>query len=310
MLIFLTLCPMNAMAYNSEYIDQGYSFWYGNENATILSIEDTRIDGFFYYYVNYDTHTLYGYISHNATVENSITIGIVESTHSFKISFGEGETEFDYAETYCVVSGSSVYFAVDFTDSTMTSTTNTFKITMGTGGGTYSVVRSLDIDFTEEEETTTTSSSSSSSNSGSSGSSASSKSSSSTTSSNSSSSSSSETTTKYKYTGSLLTSDSDDDTDSSSSDTSDSSSDSESDDSSEDGDTVDSSEDIITEAYETATETTTGLSTVAWVCIIIGLILLVAGVVLVAIWAIKSYKAKKAQNGENLDSIDENRTET
>lgn len=309
MLIFLMLCPINALAYNSEYIDQGYSFWYGNENATILSIEDTRIDGVFYYYVNYDTHTLYGYISHNATVENSITIGIVESTHSFKISFGEGETEFDYAETYCVVSGSSVYFAVDFTDSTMTSTTNTFKITMGTGGGTYSIIRSLEVDFTEEEETTTTSSSSGSGSSGSSGSSSSSKGSSSTTSSSSSSSSSSETTTKYKYTGSLLTSD-DDDTDSSSSDTSDSSSDSTSDDSSEDGDTVDSSEDIITEGDETATETTTGLSTVAWVCIIIGAVLLLAGIVLVAVWAVKSYKAKKAQNGENSDYIEENRTET
>lgn len=192
--VILFSFPFNSYAYEAYYVENE-TFWSENEDVTMLSVQDTRIDGIFQYFVDYESNTLYAHthLGNNAvmSIDSVVRFGITDSNSVLALSFIAGESEFEYADVYCVTHNtySDIYFAVDFKKEYVSLETVNLKLTVSIDSTVYMVYRSLPITF-ESEQTATTSAKSNSK----------SKSQSQTATTKASGKTTKETSTKFKYT--------------------------------------------------------------------------------------------------------------
>ena len=188
------MAPFCCYGYENSYIDMP-EIWLDNENTFLINIEDKHLDGYLQYYIDSDSHTLYGHISHSGNADSSMSVFVGIEGDSFSIEFDENgidDDDFGAGLTY-QNNKNEVYFAVDFKNKDIRNNTDKLRITIRINGVDYLVCEQIavvikePIKTTKPKETTTKSQKEKAEKE-------------TTTKSISKSSSKKETTTKFKYT--------------------------------------------------------------------------------------------------------------
>lgn len=188
------MAPFCCYGYENSYIDMP-EIWLDNENTFLINIEDKHLDGYLQYYIDGDSHTLYGHISHSGNADSSMPVFVGIEGDSFSIEFDENGIDDDNFEVGLSYQNSKneIYFAVDFNNKDIRNNTDKLRITIRINGVDYLVCEQIAVDIkdpiktTKPKETTTKSQKTKAEKE-------------STTKSISKSSSKKETTTKFKYT--------------------------------------------------------------------------------------------------------------
>ena len=188
------MAPFCCYGYENSYIDMP-EIWLNNDMISIVSIEDKHLDGYLQYYIDSDSHTLYGHISHSGNADSSMPVFVGIEGNSFNIEFDENGIDDDNFEVGLSYQNNKneIYFAVDFKNKDIRNNTDKLRITIRINGVDYLVCEQIavvikePIKTTKPKETTTKSQKEKAEKE-------------TTTKSISKSSSKKETTTKFKYT--------------------------------------------------------------------------------------------------------------
>ena len=188
------MAPFCCYGYENSYIDMP-EIWLNNDMISIVSIEDKHLDGYLQYYIDSDSHTLYGHISHSGNADSSMPVFVGIEGNSFNIEFDENGIDDDNFEVGLSYQNNKneIYFAVDFKNKDIRNNTDKLRITIRINGVDYLVCEQIavvikePIKTTKPKETTTKSQKTKAEKE-------------TTTKSISKSSSKKETTTKFKYT--------------------------------------------------------------------------------------------------------------
>ncbi len=149
------MAPFCCYGYENSCIDTP-EIWLDNENTFLINIEDKHLDGYLQYYIDSDSHTLYGHISHSGNADSSMSVFVGIEGDSFSIEFDENginDNDFGAGLTY-QNNKNEVYFAVDFKNKDIRNNTDKLRITIRINGVDYLVCEQIAIDIKDPIKTT------------------------------------------------------------------------------------------------------------------------------------------------------------
>ena len=149
------MAPFCCYGYENSYIDTP-EIWLNNDRISIVSIEDKHLDGYLQYYIDSDSHTLYGHISHSGNADSSVPVFVGIEGDSFSIEFDENgidDNDFGAGLTY-QNNKNEVYFAVDFNNKDIRNNTDKLRVTIRINGVDYLVCEQIAIDIKDPIKTT------------------------------------------------------------------------------------------------------------------------------------------------------------
>ena len=149
------IAPFCCYGYENSYIDMP-EIWLDNENTSLINIEDKHLDGYLQYYIDSDSHTLYGHISHSGNADSSMSVFVGIEGDSFSIEFDENgidDNDFGAGLTY-QNNKNEVYFAVDFKNKDIRNNTDKLRITIRINGVDYLVCEQIAVDIKDPIKTT------------------------------------------------------------------------------------------------------------------------------------------------------------
>lgn len=149
------MAPFCCYGYENSYIDMP-EIWLDNENTSLINIEDKHLDGFLQYYIDSDSHTLYGHISHSGNADSSMPVFVGLEGNSFNIEFDENGIDDDNFEVGLSYQNNKneVYFAVDFKNKDIRNNTDKLRITIRINGADYLVCEQIAVDIKDPIKTT------------------------------------------------------------------------------------------------------------------------------------------------------------
>ena len=149
------MAPFCCYGYENSYIDTP-EIWLNNDMISIVSIEDKHLDGYLQYYIDSDSHTLYGHISHSGNADSSVPVFVGLEGNSFNIEFDENGIDDDNFEVGLSYQNSKneVYFAVDFNNKDICNNTDKLRITIRINGVDYLVCEQIAVDIKDPIKTT------------------------------------------------------------------------------------------------------------------------------------------------------------
>lgn len=149
------MAPFCCYGYENSYIDTP-EIWLDNENTSLINIEDKHLDGYLQYYIDSDSHTLYGHISHSGNADSSVPVFVGIEGDSFSIEFDENgidDNDFGAGLTY-QNNKNEVYFAIDFNNKDIRNNTDKLRVTIRINGVDYLVCEQIAIDIKDPIKTT------------------------------------------------------------------------------------------------------------------------------------------------------------
>ena len=149
------MAPFCCFGYENSYIDMP-EIWLDNENTFLINIEDKHLDGYLQYYIDGESHTLYGHISHSGNADSSMSVFVGIEGDSFSIEFDENgidDNDFGAGLTY-QNNKNEVYFAVDFKNKDIRNNTDKLRITIRINGVYYLVCEQIAVDIKDPIKTT------------------------------------------------------------------------------------------------------------------------------------------------------------
>lgn len=149
------MAPFCCYGYENSYIDMP-EIWLNNDRILIVSIEDEHFDGYLQYYIDSDSHTLYGHISHSGNTDNNMSVLVGLEGNFFNIEFDENgidDNDFGAGLTY-QNNKNEVYFAVDFKNKDIRNNTDKLRITIRINGVDYLVCEQIAVDIKDPIKTT------------------------------------------------------------------------------------------------------------------------------------------------------------
>lgn len=149
------MAPFCCYGYENSYIDMP-EIWLDNENTSLINIEDKHLDGYLQYYIDSDSHTLYGHISHSGNADSSMSVFVGIEGDSFSIEFDENgidDNDFGAGLTY-QNNKNEVYFAVDFKNRDIRNNIDKLRITIRINGADYLVCEQIAVDIKDPIKTT------------------------------------------------------------------------------------------------------------------------------------------------------------
>lgn len=149
------MAPFCCYGYENSYIDMP-EIWLDNENTSLINIEDKHLDGYLQYYIDGDSHTLYGHISHSGNADSSMPVFVGLEGNSFNIEFDENGIDDDNFEVGLSYQNSKneVYFAVDFKNRDIRNNIDKLRITIRINGADYLVCEQIAVDIKDPIKTT------------------------------------------------------------------------------------------------------------------------------------------------------------
>ena len=149
------MAPFCCYGYENSYIDMP-EIWLDNENTSLINIEDKHLNGFLQYYIDSDSHTLYGHISHSGNADSSMPVFVGLEGNSFNIEFDENGIDDDNFEVGLSYQNSKneVYFAVDFKNRDIRNNIDKLRITIRINGADYLVCEQIAVDIKDPIKTT------------------------------------------------------------------------------------------------------------------------------------------------------------
>ena len=149
------MAPFCCYGYENSYIDMP-EIWLDNENTSLINIEDKHLDGYLQYYIDGDSHTLYGHISHSGNADSSMSVFVGIEGDSFSIEFDENGIDDDNFEVGLSYQNNKneVYFAVDFKNKDIRNNTDKLRITIRINGADYLVCEQIAVDIKDPIKTT------------------------------------------------------------------------------------------------------------------------------------------------------------
>ena len=149
------MAPFCCYGYENSYIDMP-EIWLDNENTSLINIEDKHLDGYLQYYIDGDSHTLYGHISHSGNADSSMPVFVGLEGNSFNIEFDENGIDDDNFEVGLSYQNNKneVYFAVDFKNKDIRNNTDKLRITIRINGVDYLVCEQIAVDIKDPIKTT------------------------------------------------------------------------------------------------------------------------------------------------------------
>ena len=149
------MAPFYCYGYENSYIDMP-EIWLDNENTSLINIEDKHLDGYLQYYIDGDSHTLYGHISHSGNADSSMPVFVGLEGNSFNIEFDENGIDDDNFEVGLSYQNNKneVYFAVDFKNKDIRNNTDKLRITIRINGVDYLVCEQIAVDIKDPIKTT------------------------------------------------------------------------------------------------------------------------------------------------------------
>ena len=149
------MAPFCCYGYENSYIDMP-EIWLNNDRILIVSIEDEHFDGYLQYYIDSDSHTLYGHISHSGNADSSMSVFVGIEGDSFSIEFDENGIDDDNFEVGLSYQNSKneIYFAVDFNNRDIRNNTDKLRITIRINGVDYLVCEQIAVDIKDPIKTT------------------------------------------------------------------------------------------------------------------------------------------------------------
>lgn len=149
------MAPFCCYGYENSYIDMP-EIWLDNENTSLINIEDKHLDGYLQYYIDGDSHTLYGHISHSGNADSSMPVFVGLEGNSFNIEFDENGIDDDNFEVGLSYQNNKneVYFAVDFKNKDIRNNTDKLRITIRINGADYLVCEQIAVDIKDPIKTT------------------------------------------------------------------------------------------------------------------------------------------------------------
>lgn len=149
------MVPFCCYGYENSYIDMP-EIWLDNENTSLINIEDKHLDGYLQYYIDGDSHTLYGHISHSGNADSSMPVFVGLEGNSFNIEFDENGIDDDNFEVGLSYQNSKneVYFAVDFKNRDIRNNIDKLRITIRINGADYLVCEQIAVDIKDPIKTT------------------------------------------------------------------------------------------------------------------------------------------------------------
>lgn len=149
------MAPFCCYGYENSYIDMP-EIWLDNENTSLINIEDKHLNGFLQYYIDSDSHTLYGHISHSGNADSSMPVFVGLEGNSFNIEFDENGIDDDNFEVGLSYQNNKneVYFAVDFKNKDIRNNTDKLRITIRINGADYLVCEQIAVDIKDPIKTT------------------------------------------------------------------------------------------------------------------------------------------------------------
>ena len=149
------MAPFCCYGYENSYIDMP-EIWLDNENTSLINIEDKHLDGYLQYYIDGDSHTLYGHISHSGNADSSMSVFVGLEGNSFNIEFDENGIDDDNFEVGLSYQNNKneVYFAVDFKNKDIRNNTDKLRITIRINGADYLVCEQIAVDIKDPIKTT------------------------------------------------------------------------------------------------------------------------------------------------------------
>ena len=149
------MAPFCCYGYENSYIDMP-EIWLDNENTSLINIEDKHLDGYLQYYIDSDSHTLYGHISHSGNADSSMPVFVGLEGNSFNIEFDENGIDDDNFEVGLSYQNNKneVYFAVDFKNKDIRNNTDKLRITIRINGVDYLVCEQIAVDIKDPIKTT------------------------------------------------------------------------------------------------------------------------------------------------------------
>lgn len=149
------MAPFCCYGYENSYIDMP-EIWLDNENTSLINIEDKHLDGYLQYYIDSDSHTLYGHISHSGNADSSMPVFVGLEGNSFNIEFDENGIDDDNFEVGLSYQNNKneVYFAVDFKNKDIRNNTDKLRITIRINGADYLVCEQIAVDIKDPIKTT------------------------------------------------------------------------------------------------------------------------------------------------------------
>ena len=149
------MVPFCCYGYENSYIDMP-EIWLDNENTSLINIEDKHLDGYLQYYIDGDSHTLYGHISHSGNADSSMPVFVGLEGNSFNIEFDENGIDDDNFEVGLSYQNNKneVYFAVDFKNRDIRNNIDKLRITIRINGADYLVCEQIAVDIKDPIKTT------------------------------------------------------------------------------------------------------------------------------------------------------------
>ena len=149
------MAPFCCYGYENSYIDMP-EIWLDNENTSLINIEDKHLDGYLQYYIDGDSHTLYGHISHSGNADSSMPVFVGLEGNSFNIEFDENGIDDDNFEVGLSYQNNKneVYFAVDFKNRDIRNNIDKLRITIRINGADYLVCEQIAVDIKDPIKTT------------------------------------------------------------------------------------------------------------------------------------------------------------
>lgn len=149
------MAPFCCYGYENSYIDMP-EIWLNNDMISIVSVEDKHLDGYLQYYIDSDSHTLYGHISHSGNADSSMSVFVGIEGDSFSIEFDENGIDDDNFEVGLSYQNSKneIYFAVDFNNRDIRNNTDKLRITIRINGVDYLVCEQVAVDIKDPIKTT------------------------------------------------------------------------------------------------------------------------------------------------------------
>lgn len=149
------MAPFCCYGYENSYIDAP-EIWLDNENTSLLNIEDKYLNGYLQYYIDSDSHTLYGHISHSGNADSSMFVFVGIEGDAFSIEFDENGIDDDNFEVGLSYQNSKneIYFAVDFKNRDIRNNTDKLRITIRINGADYLVCEQIAVDIKDPIKTT------------------------------------------------------------------------------------------------------------------------------------------------------------
>lgn len=155
MVAITLMAPFCCYGYDAMYVDVPET-WIDNDDVSSLNIEDDNLDGFLQYYIDSESYTFYGHISHGYFIDNSVPVFVgVESTYA-NVEFddnGYKDEDFKAGLSYSN-NRNEIYFAVDFRNKDIRNNTDFVRVTIRIDGEVYLVCEKLAIDIKDPVKTT------------------------------------------------------------------------------------------------------------------------------------------------------------